>query len=67
MHGIPLVALFGPTNPARNGPWGPGPKAVLRDPASQNTYRRTGGTDPGLAKITVAQVLKAVYNLPIQI
>jgi heptosyltransferase-1 len=63
--GVPLVALFGPTNPVRNGPWGPGSKAVLRDPVSQNTDRRSGGIDPGLAKITVAQVLKAVDNLPL--
>jgi heptosyltransferase-1 len=65
--GVPVVALFGPTNPARNGPWGWGQKVVLRDQASHNTYRRNGNTDPGLAKITVAQVLGAVDNLSSQI
>ncbi|QMV19291.1 glycosyl transferase [Granulicella sp. 5B5] len=63
MLGVPVVALFGPTNPLRNGPWGPGPKAVLRDASSQNTYRRTGEVDPGLAKVTVEQVAAAVAGL----
>lgn len=63
MLGVPLVALYGPTNPERNGPWGPGAKAVLRDAISQNTYKRTGEVDPGLAKITVEQVVEAVAGL----
>ena len=63
MLGVPVVALFGPTSPERNGPWGPGPKAVLRDARSQNTYKRTGEVDPGLAKVTVDQVIGAVNGL----
>lgn len=58
--GVPVVALFGPTDPARNGPWGPGAKVVLRDAASENSYRRTGGLDAGLARISVEQVLAEV-------
>jgi heptosyltransferase-1 len=38
--GIPEVALFGPTDPARNGPWGAGPQVVVRDPASVTSYKR---------------------------
>lgn len=61
--GIPVVALFGPTSPERNGPWGPGPKIVLRDPNSLTTYKRTQVTEAGLAKISVWQVMEAVRTL----
>jgi heptosyltransferase-1 len=61
--GIPLVALFGPTDPARNGPWGPAAKAVLRDPASVTSYRHVSAEDAGLAKISVQAVLDAIQGL----
>jgi heptosyltransferase-1 len=60
---VPTVALFGPTSPERNGPWGPGPKAVLRDAASPTSYRKSAEPDPGLQRIGVAQVLEAVDTL----
>ena len=60
---VPLVALFGPTDPARNGPWGPGAKVVLRDSSSVTTYKRTPVTEPGLARISVDQVTQAVATL----
>jgi heptosyltransferase-1 len=55
---VPTVALFGPTDPERNGPWGPGPKVVLRDPAAVTSYKRTSET--GLAGIAVESVVEAV-------
>ncbi len=61
--GVPLVALFGPTDPARNGPRGPGAKVVLRDPASVTSYKRANAEDAGLAKISVSAVLEAVHGL----
>jgi heptosyltransferase-1 len=61
--GIPLVALFGPTNPERNGPRGPGDKMVLRDPASVTSYKRSSAEDPGMAKISVGAVVEAVQRL----
>jgi len=61
--GIPLVALFGPTNPARNGPWGFGPIRVLRDSSSLTSYKKASEIDPGLAKISVQEVLAAVREL----
>jgi heptosyltransferase-1 len=61
--GIPLVALFGPTDPERNGPRGPGAKIVLRDAASMTSYKRSGAADVGLAKISVETVLEAVRGL----
>jgi heptosyltransferase-1 len=59
---VPLVALFGPTDPARNRPWGPGLKTVLRDPASIISYKRVA-TDGGLANIRVATVVEALNGL----
>ena len=61
--GVPLVALFGPTDPERNGPRGPGAKVVLRDPASVTSYKRSGTEDPGLAKISVGAVVEAIRGL----
>ena len=58
--GVPVVALFGPTDPARNGPWGPGRVRVLRDAASVTSYRHVPGVDPGLQRMTVDAVLEAV-------
>lgn len=60
---IPTVALFGPTSPERNGPWGPGPKIALRDPASPTSYKKSSELDPGLARITVEQVLAAAAEV----
>lgn len=61
--GIPLVALFGPTDPARNGPAGAGPRRILRDPASPTSYKHTAAADPGLARISVEQVLQAALDV----
>jgi heptosyltransferase-1 len=60
---VPLVALFGPTDPARNGPWGPGPKRILRHPSSITSYKHTSAPDPGLLQITVPEVLAAIDDL----
>jgi heptosyltransferase-1 len=60
---VPLVALFGPTDPARNGPWGPGAKITLRDPASVTSYKRRAEPDPGLANIPVQPVVEALRSL----
>ena len=61
--GVPLVALFGPTDPARNGPWGPGRARVLRDPAAVTSYRHTDAADPLLARLPVEQVLRAALQV----
>ena len=58
--GRPVVALFGPTDPERNGPWGPGPKRVLRDAGSVTSYKRNAEVEAGLARIEVAAVAEAV-------
>jgi len=61
--GVPVVALFGPTSPERNGPWGPGAKRAMRDAASVTSYKRTHATEAGLANISVEQVIQAVRDL----
>jgi heptosyltransferase-1 len=60
---VPLVALFGPTDPARNGPWGPGQSVVLRDAASVTSYQHVDAVDAGLVRISVEQVVEAVRGL----
>jgi heptosyltransferase-1 len=57
--GTKAVAIFGPTNPARNGPYPPQP-FVLRDPSASTTHKRETQTNPALLKISVAQVFDAV-------
>ena len=59
---VPVVALFGPTDPARNGPYGT-KSIVLRDPASVTSHKRIRETEAGLRNITVPRVLEAVYEL----
>jgi heptosyltransferase-1 len=56
--GTPVVALFGPTDPARNGPIPKG--TVLRSPGSQTTYKRGGDYSPSMLALTVEQVAAAV-------
>ena len=60
---VPVVALFGPTDPARNGPWGPGAMRVLRDAASVTSYKRSEVTEAGLARISVDEVVEAVRGM----
>lgn len=60
--GIPVVAIFGPTNPARNGPFATR-SIVLRSPSSPTTHTRRAQPDPGLLEITSAQVLDAARQL----
>ena len=59
--GTKAVAIYGPTNPARNGPYPPQP-FVLRDPEAQTTHDRESRTSPSLLKISVDQVLDAVRH-----
>jgi heptosyltransferase-1 len=61
--GIPLVALYGPTDPARNGPWGLGACRVIRGVGSVTSHKRVAEIDAGLARIPVDEVLRAVKDL----
>jgi heptosyltransferase-1 len=62
--GAKVVAIFGPTDPERNGPYlgrGPGGRAVvLRANTVESTYKREDAPHPSLLKITVENVLEAM-------
>ena len=60
--GIPVVAIFGPTNPARNGPFGTR-SIVLRSPASPTTHSRRAQPDPGMLEISSDEVIAAARKL----
>ena len=60
--GVPTVALFGPTDPERNGPYWPGCR-ILRDTASETNYSHRRTEDAGLRNLTTAQVYEAVESL----
>ena len=61
--GIPLVAIYGPTDPARNGPFGGGAISVLRSQTSITSHARRAAPEAGLLTITVDDVLHAVANV----
>ena len=60
--GVPVVAIFGPTDPARNGPYG-GRYVVLRNPESKRDHSRRTEPERGLLTITVEQVTEATFTL----
>jgi heptosyltransferase-1 len=57
--GTRAIALFGPTDPARNGPYCP-ETTVLRSPSAVTSYKRGDIADPSLLDISVDQVFDAV-------
>lgn len=59
---IPVVAIFGPTDPARNGPRGTR-SMVLRNPASRTTHARHSQPDEALLDITIEAVVGAARQL----
>ncbi len=59
---VPVVALFGPTDPARNGPFRTR-SVVLRHPDSPTTLSHRTEPDPGLMAITADQVIDAALKL----
>jgi heptosyltransferase-1 len=59
---VPVVALFGPTDPARSGPYGT-PSVVLRDSTSVTSHARSATTDRGLMKIRSEDVVHAAEKL----
>ena len=60
--GTPVVALFGPTDPARNGPYrcDSVKDIVLRSPHAVTTYKRRDKPDPALLELDVAAVFDAI-------
>jgi heptosyltransferase-1 len=60
--GRPVVALFGPTDPARTGPYGTRSR-VLRHATSVVDHSRHDQTDQGLARIATGEVVAAALEL----
>ena len=58
--GTPVVGLFGPTDPARNGPFSPHDISVRNPRHSITTYARGASYSPAMLSITVDQVVDAV-------
>jgi len=60
--GAPVVGLFGPTDPSRNGPYS-SRDVVVRNPRScETTYRRGKDYAPSMLSISVEQVVDAVLR-----
>jgi heptosyltransferase-1 len=59
---VPVVAIFGPTNPARTGPYGT-KSIVLRDARSITSHKRQREIGAGLRNITTEQVFVAAREL----
>ena len=57
--GKPGVAIFGPTDPARNGPYGES-ICVLRSPRAVTTYKRISTIDPAMRDIDPDRVFEAL-------
>jgi heptosyltransferase I len=57
--GKPGVAIYGPTDPARHGPYG-ATFTVLRSPAATTTYRRTSEPDESMRQIGPDKVFEAL-------
>jgi heptosyltransferase-1 len=65
---VPVVAIFGPTDPARNGPYAADGAAaarsiVLRNPASPTTHARRLQPDLAMLEISVEEVVAAARRL----
>jgi ADP-heptose:LPS heptosyltransferase len=66
--GTPAVAIFGPTDPSRNGPYRMGNRSektvsvdtVLRSPNAVTTYKRGDQPDPSILEIDTDSVFDAV-------
>ena len=58
--GTPVIGLYGPTDPARNGPFSRHDVVVRNASPGETTYRRDRSPAPSMLSITVEQVLDAV-------
>jgi heptosyltransferase-1 len=58
----PVVGLYGPTDPARNGPYGKVAR-VLRHGSSKVDHSRHQETEEGLLQITTDEVIEAALEL----
>ncbi|MBZ5579130.1 MAG: glycosyltransferase family 9 protein [Acidobacteriia bacterium] len=60
--GKPGVAIYGPTDPARNGPYGDSMR-VMRSESAVTTYQRGSSIDVSMARITPEQVFEELRSV----
>jgi len=60
--GRPVVGIYGPTDPSRNGPYGTRAR-VLRSPESRRDHSRRDAPEAGLLTISPEDVLRATDEL----
>ena len=58
----PVVAIFGPTDPARNGPYGTRSR-VFRDASSVTNHKRVKKTEAGMLQIAAEDVAEAALEM----
>ncbi len=58
----PVVAIFGPTDPARNGPYGTRSR-VFRDASSVTSHKRAAESETGMLQIGVDEVVAAALEM----
>ncbi len=59
--GKPGVGIYGPTDPARNGPYGDG-FTVLRHTGAVTTYKRHPAIDPSMTEVSAGAVFDALKS-----
>jgi heptosyltransferase-1 len=63
----PVVGIYGPTSPRRNGPYwtgtGKAKVRVLRDAESVTSHKHVSEAEPGMLKIEVKDVVAAAWEL----
>jgi heptosyltransferase-1 len=59
----PVVGIFGPSNPRRNGPYGPRDKVAFHEMECSNCYKRKCPTIECLKKITPQEVAALSHQL----
>jgi 3-deoxy-D-manno-octulosonic-acid transferase/heptosyltransferase-1 len=61
--GTPVVALFGPTDPARTGPYGPGHRVIRRELTCSPCLKKQCETRRCMREIGVEEVFEAVREM----
>jgi lipopolysaccharide heptosyltransferase I len=61
--GTPVVGLYGPTDPARNGPFVPGAEIIHKAQPQEISYKRRSEFSTSMLRITVDDVLFATDRL----
>ena len=61
--GVNTVGIYGPTDPARNGPYGAGRIIVLRDPESITSHARKTEPERAMLNISTEDVIDAAKSL----